>query len=97
MANFIVHIYGVNFAGTTVDGTAVPMGCRGMAPGLVGFAGQFLYSVYVPFGASYAATLQLVRDGAVAAALAQLAVVIGPDDTVQIFGGPQPTLADLGG
>jgi hypothetical protein len=53
--------------------------------------------VRVPFGASYAVANQTLRDAAVAAALEQAGIVIAPEDPVQIFGGPQPTLADLGG
>lgn len=51
----------------------------------------------ITYGSTYADLISQIKAAAVQKASDQLGVTIGPDDPIQIFGGPQPTLADLGG
>lgn len=53
--------------------------------------------LFIPYGSSYAEVMSLIRARTADLVQARLGITLGPDDTVQIYGGPQPTLADLGG
>lgn len=78
---------------TPYDGGDLPAVAEFFIEGRPGALGAPLS---VPWRTSYADLMTMIRAAVVDAALQQAGVTIAPGD-VTIYGGPMPTLADLGG